>query len=262
MTTPLDAAHAAMEAAPGDDSRRLAFFGLLADTELFLLLEDDSDGDRITPALFDVEGAQYLVAFDSEDRLTAFTGKVTPYAALPGRGLAAMIAGEGIGVALNAELPSAMLVPPEGVDWLAETLQGTLAGAPDRIEARPQSLHPPGDVPAALLAALESRLGASGGRATGAWLASVAYDDGTGGHVLAIAGAAPGSENAFATAVREALVFSGQEEGWLDVTFLAPGDPVAAAFARTGLALPLPAPPRAAPASAPDSGATRPPRLR
>ena len=36
--TPLDAAHAAMEAAPEDDAARLRFYERLADSELFLLL--------------------------------------------------------------------------------------------------------------------------------------------------------------------------------------------------------------------------------
>ena len=46
-TTPLDQAHAAMEAAPEDDAARLRFFERLADSELFILLDKEPEGDRI-----------------------------------------------------------------------------------------------------------------------------------------------------------------------------------------------------------------------
>lgn len=256
--TPLDSAHASMEAAPEDDSRRLAFYGLFADTELFVMLSGGEDDDEIRPALFDVEGAQYLVAFDREDRLTGFTGEITPYAALPGRGLAAMIAGEGIGIALNAELPSAMLIPPDAVDWLAETL----ADGPSEITARPRSFHKPLALPDDLMTALVSGLAGTTGLAAAAWLAGVTYEDGTKSHAVVFAGAAPGAERALAATLREALVFSGHEEGWLDVVFLPVDDPTLTALAGFGRALPIPAPDAVAERPAPGSDPARPPRLR
>lgn len=258
--TPLDTAHDAMESAPEDDSRRLAFFRLFADTELFMMLTGEHDGEEVSPTLFDVEGARYLVAFDLEERLTAFTDEITPYAALPGRGLAAMIAGEGIGIALNAELPSAMLIPPEAVDWLAQTL----ADGPAEIAVRPQSFHAPMNLPADLMTALESSLANASGLAVAAWLAGVTYDDRSTGHLIGFVGAAPGTEAALAAMVREALVFSGLEEGWLDVAFLAGDDPALAHLAGVGRALDIPSPQPEAPAapSAPGSDPDRPPRLR
>lgn len=256
--TPLDSAYASMEAAPEDDSRRLAFYGLFADTELYIMLADEADDGEVRPALFDVEGANYLVAFDREDRLTGFTGEITPYAALPGRGLAAMIAGEGIGIALNAELPSAMLIPPDAVDWLSETL----AQGPSEITTRPQSFHKPLTLPDDLMSALDASLVNATGLAAAAWLAGVTYDDGVKGHVVVFAGAAPGAEQALAATVREALVFSGHEEGWLDVAFLAVDDPILTSLADFARALPLPLPEPVAERPAPGSDPARPPRLR
>lgn len=259
--TPLDAAHAAMAAAPRDDAARLAFYGLLAGTELFVMLDSDDPGDSVTPALFQVEEGRYLLAFDLEERLSAFAGRVAPYAALPGRGLVQMIAGQGIGIAFNADLPSAVLIPPDAVDWLAETL----TAAPERTEARPLAFHPPENLPPALLAALDARLAASAGLARHAHLAGVTWDSGARGHVLVIEDALPAARAALAAAVQEALVFSGVEFGWLDVTFLAAGDPALAALAGTALRLDLPQPPfrpeTAAPA-APGMDPDRPPRLR
>lgn len=260
--TPLDAAHAAMEAAPEDDAARLAFYGLFAGTELFLMLAEDSEGDdAITPSLFEVEGARFVVAFDREERLTGFTGTITPYAALPGRALAAMMAGQGIGIAFNADLPSAVLIPAEAVDWLALTL----SGAPEQAEARPTGFHPAEGVPDRLFAALDARLAAAAGLARAAWLTGVSYEGGARGHLLAFAGTRPGAEPALAAAVNEALTFSGVAAGWLDVTFLAADDPALDRIARSGLRFDLPDPvdlSRRAPGAEPGMDPARPPRLR
>ena len=48
--TPLDRAHDAMQAEPGDDAARLRFYERLADAELFLLLDAEAEGDRSNPA--------------------------------------------------------------------------------------------------------------------------------------------------------------------------------------------------------------------
>ena len=42
--TPLDMAHALMDAAPEDDAARLRFYERVADGELFLLLETEVEG--------------------------------------------------------------------------------------------------------------------------------------------------------------------------------------------------------------------------
>ncbi len=48
--TPLDTAHAAMEAAPADDAARLRFYERLADSEMFLLLSEEVPDSHITVA--------------------------------------------------------------------------------------------------------------------------------------------------------------------------------------------------------------------
>lgn len=259
--TPLDTAHAAMEAAPEDDAARLRFYERLADSEMFLLLTGDPDGDQVEPELFDVADAQFVLLFDREERLAQFTGRISPYAALSGRAIAGMLAGQGIGLAVNPEVaPSSILIPPEAVDWLA----ATLSQGPAEAEARPAELHPPGGLPEKLLTALDTKLATATGLARMAWLAGVTYDDGTRGHLLGFVDVLPGAEPALAGAVNEALTFSGIEAGALDVAFFKPTDPLAAALARHGLRFDLPDPVQAqevvrpAPGSDPD----KPPKLR
>lgn len=262
--TPLDLAHAAMQEAPEAAAPRMAFYQTLADTELYLLLEAEVEagGGEITPQLYTVEGAQYALAFDDAARLAGFAETAAPYAALQGRVLAQMLDAQSIGVGVNLGVaPSSILIPPEAVHWLVETLARP---GPARSEMRAEALEPPGDVPEPLLMALDAKLARAGGLAHSAYLAGLRYVDGGAGHLLAFVDAAPGAEDVLARSISEALVFSGVEAGALDVAFVAADDPVAARLARVGLRFDLPKPQmpeRTAPA-APGMDPDRPPILK
>jgi hypothetical protein len=135
-TTEIDLAHAAMVADDADDLARLRFYERLAESELFMLLEAEVEGDQISPAMFEAEDQQFVLIFDREARMSEFYGKaIAPYAALSGRGMAQMLEGQRIGMALNMGVaPSAMLVStcssprpkhwsgtPPVVTWCAST---------------------------------------------------------------------------------------------------------------------------------------------
>ncbi len=259
--TPLDVAHAAMQAAPEDDAARLRFYERIATAELYLLLTEEPEGEKISPRLFEADGATFVLVFDREERLGAFAQSTAPFAALPGRTLVGMIAAQGLGLGLNLDVaPSSFLMGAEAVDWLAATLDA----APAEAEARPQEFHPPRGLPEALLTALDARLGLAAGLARKAYLAGVIYDDGARGHLLGLTGTVPGAEPTLARAVNEALVFSGIDAGALDVAFLKDSDPTTAQLARVGLRFDLPESP-AAPEhtpKAPGSDPDRPPKLR
>ncbi|WP_126974799.1 SseB family protein [Frigidibacter oleivorans] len=264
LTTVLDLAHAAMEAAPEDDAARLRFYERVADAELFLLLADEAEGDRIAPRLFPLEDGPFVLAFDREERLAEFADGPAPYAALPGRVVVRMLAEQSIGLGLNLGVaPSEILLPPEALVWLAQTL----AAEPGAAEALPQTFLAPGRLPQPLLAALQAKLAMMGGLAAAALLAGVAYADGRQGHMLAFIGAAPAAEPALAKAVAEALTFSGIEAGELDVTFLSADSAAARAMARVALRLDLPQPEQPAEPAAPGPKGpgmdpTKPPILR
>lgn len=257
--TDLDAAHATMDANPDDDTLRLRFHERLADSELFLLLTRDPDGDDVDPQMFDAEGQQFVLIFDRESRLAEFAGRVAPTASLPGRGLVRMLAGQGIGMALNLGVaPSATLIPAEAVDWLADTLDH----APQTTAARPVAFHAPKGLPEALILGLDRKLATAGGLARTAWLVGVTYADNTRGHMLAFVGALPEAEAALAAAAGEALTFSGIEAGAMDVTFIAADHPTGAQLARVGLRFDLPEPAAPVAPIAPGSDPTKPPNLR
>ncbi|NDR59420.1 SseB family protein [Aliiruegeria sabulilitoris] len=240
-TTPLDAAHAAMMAAPEDGAARLRFYERLADSELFLLLEKEAEDDSIAPQLFPLEDGSVVLVFDRESRLGDFLGKPAHFAALSGRQAVKLLAGQGIGLGVNLGTEgSEIVLPAEAVDWLAQTLEH----APQQAEERPDELLPPGNVPEALLAGLDTKLATAAGLARLVYLAGVRYESGRQTHMLAFVDAVPGAENALATAASEALTFSGLEAGEMDVAFFAANDPITARLARVGLRFELPEPPK------------------
>lgn len=258
-TTPLDLAHAAMQAAPDDDAARLRFFERLADGELFLALSEEARGDTLSPQLFEVEEGRFVLAFDREERLARFADGPAPYAALSGRVLARMLAGQGIGLGLNLDVaPSSILIPAPAMDWLDDTL----GQAPDAVEARIAVVHPPAGLPEALIAALEAKLVTAAGLARAACLVGVTYKDGGRGHLLGFVDAVADAQPALAKAASEALIFSGIEAGVMDVGFFAATDPVAARMQAVGLRFDLPQPKAAPERAAPGSDPDRPPILR
>lgn len=261
LPTPLDQAHVAMFANPEDDGARLRYFARLSDGMLWLWTEAEVTGGEVRPRLFPAGDGQVVLAFDSEERLAQAAGMTVPYAAMPGRVLVRALAaldGVSLGVNLGAEAPEHLLAPEE-LRWLADTLDQ----APQTTEARPIGFAAPAALPPALMQALDDKLARAGGLAAAALLAGVTYDGGRRGHMLAFLDADPQAEPALARAVAEALTFSGLDAAEIDVAFLRTGDAAAAAMARAGVRIDLPAPVQPAPAAPPAAPGTKgPPRLR
>ncbi len=259
MPSPLDTAHAAMEADGGDDAR-LAFYARLAEVELHVPLLREAAGGTLDPQVFETGGGRFVLGFDRVERLGAFAGAPLPYAAVSGRALVAMLAaagGLGLGVNLGVA-PSSTLLGPEAVAWLA----GILDRAPEEVAARPRDLGPPRDVAPALLKALDGKLASARGLARAAYLVAVTYDDGTDGHLLAVLEAVPDARGALAAAVNEAVALSGQAAGTLDVAFFGASDPMMPRLARVGLRFDVPQPARPDAPAAPGTDPARPPVLR
>lgn len=259
-TTPLDSALTRMNAAPEDETARLRFYERLADSELFLALDGDPGAAQITPRVFPVEGDRFVLVFDREDRLADFAEGPAPYAVLSGRGLAAMLAGQGIGLAVNPGGAASILIAADAVDWLADTL----SAPPVEVEETPKEIRPPKGLPESLVAALDTKLATAAGLAKCAFLCGVSYAGGRRSHLLAFVDPVPGAEAALARAAGEALTFSGIEAGVMDVGFFRASDPLCASLAKAGLRFDLPEPhgPRTAPGGAPGMDPDTPPRLR
>jgi hypothetical protein len=261
--TSLDRAHIAMQAAPEDEVARLEFYHCLADSELFLLLVREAEGARVEPEVFEFGSESCVLVFDQEERLADFVGTTAPYAALSGRALVGMLQGQGIGLGLNPEVaPSSTLLPPEAVDWLAETL----APAPEETEdALAKEVGPP-DLSETVLAAIEARLIRLAGVARAACLVSARFEDGDEGHLLAIFDVLPAAQAALAKAMSEVQLFSGEDKQGFDIAFFSGGGAMAAKLKAVGRWFDLPAPQAVAkvqmPGAAPGMDPDRPPILK
>jgi hypothetical protein len=238
--TPLARAARAHLGNPESDRLRRHLYEVLAGAELVLPLASDQ-GDAVAPRLLEIDGRPFVLAHDGPETFAAEGGG--PAASLSGAALAAMLAGQGTGLALGRGAEPWLLLPPEALGWLAQSL----AAGPERAEARPLAAYPPAGLPPALLAALDRRLAQAEGLARAALLARVEWSDGTEGHLLAVIGAQPGSEEALATGLHAAVALSGAEGLRLDVTFLDGADAVAERLGRVGLRFDLRAPPPAGP---------------
>lgn len=235
--TPLDTAHAAMIAAPDDDTARLRFYERMADVELYLLLEQEPVGDQINPKMLETEGAQYLLAFDRAQRLAGYAGDAAAYVALSGRNVAAMLEGQPLGIALNIDVaPSAILLPDTAVEWLRNTLTNEAA----QVEAKIETVLPPKGLPETLIEAIDAKLATATGMAANAWLVGVEYSGGGHGHLLAFVDAIPRAQDALVRAASEALTFSGIEAGAMDVGFFNHSDPTVTKLMKVGLRFDLP----------------------
>ena len=261
METPLDRAYLAHEAMPEDERLRLRFHERLLDAELFLLLREEAAGGKLKPEVFALETGPVALVFDRDERLAAFLEAPAPYAALSGRRILGLLAGQGIGLGLNLGVaPSSALLPAAAVDWLA----AMAAEAPVPGEGMLRGFAPPGPLPAALIEALGIKLAAMAALVGSAHLTTARHGDGSEGMLLALTGVPEPARAEVAAAVAEALRFSGAEAGTLDVTFPAEGGAAARAIAAAGRRFDLPrqeeapVPVRRGPGTDPD----RPPILR
>ena len=186
------------------DAARARVLNRLADTEIFIALDRDPEGDQIPLRLFDLPAGRMAIAADAEDRLAEFFAGPVAHAALPGRALAAMLAPEGIALMVNPGAPSEMLLDPATLGWLAQALQA----APAEDQAGPARLSAPApEMVAALAEPLAARLTDMVGLAEGAALVAAEWQTGARGHLIVLSGVAEPHRPLIAKALAELIAF-------------------------------------------------------
>ena len=96
--TQLNKAFVEMAQNPENNDARLNYYGVLADTNLFLLLEQEPSNEILEPKFIQLEGKNFALAFDSEDSLSEFYGEAAAFAQITGRVLAKMLLEEKVGL--------------------------------------------------------------------------------------------------------------------------------------------------------------------
>jgi len=259
--TPLDLAHREMENDPDNGVTRLRYYEQFSRREVYILLRSEPAGDRIDPEIVTVEDRQFVLVFDTEERLAEFRASPAPYAALRGRDIVRMLQGQGMGIGVNlGAVPSAFLIAPDGVDWLNEVLDNRAQG----LQGRVQTFHPPKNVPDSVAQALARCLVALAGHAQSACLLDVRYQDDTRGHLLAVIAADGRAKEDIQRAIVDTLSFL-QSAFTLDVAFFDANDPAVKRMKSVALTFDIPKPPKPAAQelpSAPGMNPDQPPKLR
>lgn len=258
--TELDRAHERMQANEDDATARLRFYERLADSELFLVLENEPGEGVVEPKIFLFEEQKFVLVFDLEERLVEFSARIVPYIAMSGRTISKMLESKGLGLGMNLGVAtSSILLPSDAVEWLVEKT----SAEPEVEFDRPLEISKPVGMSEALLAALSTKIALATGMAKSAYLANASFASGRSGQILAFVDSVPGSEAALSQAVSETLVFSGIEVGALDVTFVRSTDAICATLARFGLRFDVPeAPDKTYSQTAPGLDPDKPPSLR
>jgi hypothetical protein len=267
-STPLDRAYLA---AGGD-----ALSGRVADalmaSSLWLLLEEEPADDRFSPQLLELEAGPTALAFDSEDRLIAFTEVAAAHVQMPGRALISLFAGQGLNLAVNPGVaPSELFWDADAIAWAAEALSGEI----DAEAAQPHALVTPEGITPEALALLGAKLAALAPALAEAWLTEASFPDGSARLLLVLR--LRGVENAvdptpfsqieadIARAVADTGRLAGAALPELDAAFAQDGDALLDRARRIGMGVDLPRP-KAAPAPAapvaPGADPAKPPRLR
>jgi hypothetical protein len=235
--TAIDSAFEASQAEPDDNGLYMRLLERIMDAELFLLLADEPERDRIDPHLFEMDEGRFVLAFDRGERLAEFLDTPSPYVALPGRRLVEMIAGQHVGLALNLGVaPSEMLLPPDAVDWMAQIG----AGSPELHEARLTGIAMPRNLPSGLMAALDPKLAAMAEVIDEAHLVAAQFSDTDEALLLVLFGVPEAARNDVAAAIGEAVRFSGMDHARLDVTFLDTDAPARAQIEEVSVRIELP----------------------
>ena len=234
--TMLDQAHSAMVAAGEDEPSRLTYFAALRTAEILLVLEEEPTGESVRPMLLETSDGPVALVFDTELRLADFMQSPAAYLSLSGRKAIEILAGQGIALGINLGTSSEMLLPSQALDWLGENAPGAV----DVQTAQPQEISPPGNLPEALISALDARLAQFAGPTRVGYLAEAKYADGQSGHLLAMVGLPDETHGSLADAVAEALHFSGLDAAALDVTFLQAGASAIAKLEAVALRFDLP----------------------
>lgn len=182
---------------------RAGVLGRLANTQIFVALSRESEGERVDVLTFDLAGVRTAICADSEDRLTDFFAGPVAYAAMPGRVLARLLREQGAGLMVNAGAGSEMLLNESMLEWL----ENALSRAPVAELATAQLHAPSPAMVAALAEPLAGRLADMAGLIRGGSLVGARHADGSDGHLVVITGAAPDVQARIAKAIGEMIAF-------------------------------------------------------
>ena len=129
----------ALEAARQNNEARSAFYELFLHTNLYIPTHDApaegqdaelKEGESVVPLIAEAEGKDYLLLFDTQERLAAWAEREMPFICLPGYAVTEMSPAQ-LNWALNVGTEYAREFAAEEVAWLKDVVEKFEAQAAD-----------------------------------------------------------------------------------------------------------------------------------
>tara|TARA_B100000530_G_scaffold322997_1_gene258470 strand:+ start:65 stop:847 length:783 start_codon:yes stop_codon:yes gene_type:complete len=257
----LNKAFREMSQDPENNDARLNYYGVLADTDLFLLLEQEPSNEILEPKFIQLEGNNFALAFDSEENLSEFYGEAAAFAQITGRVLAKMLLEEKIGLGINLGVSEGeLLLPYSVIEWFVSVLEET----PDVVQNSPKKFLSANAFPEIMLKVLQEKLEPAVGLFDEIWICGVEYDEDEFSNLICLIGAQKPAEQAMIKSIKEVLSFSDINLGNTDVTQFNYDDEACSIIREIGIKLEFPQVPKlkSAAKGQKNKATLRPPRLR
>ena len=246
---------------PENNDARLNYYGVLADANLVLLLEQEPSNEILEPKFIQLEGKNFALAFDSEESLSEFYGETAAFAQITGRVLAKMLLEENIGLGINLGVSEGeLLLPYSVIEWFVSVLEET----PDVVQNSPKKFLSANAFPEIMLKVLQEKLEPAVGLFDEIWICGVEYDEDEFSNLICLIGAQKPAEQAMIKSIKEVLSFSDINLGNTDVAQFNYDDEACSIIREIGIKLEFPQVPKlkSAAKGQKNKATLRPPRLR
>jgi len=222
---------------PENSDARLNYYGVLADTNLFLLLEQEPSNEILEPKFIQLEGKNFALAFDSEESLSEFYGEAAAFAEVTGRVLAKMLLEEKIGLGINLGVyEGELLLPWEIIEWFVNVLDE----APNLVQNTPKKFLRAEAFPEVLFKALQEKLMPAVGLFDEIWICAVEYNEDETSHLICLMGVQNSAQQAIVKSINEVLSFTNIDLGNIDVAHFSYDDEVCTKIREIGIKLEFP----------------------
>ena len=233
----LNKAFLEMSQNPENNDARLNYYGVLADTDLFLLLEQESSNEILEPKFIQLEGNNFALAFDSEENLSEFYGEAAAFAQIRGRVLAKILLEEQIGLGINLGVSGGeLLLPYSVIEWFVSVLDET----PNLLQTTPKKFLPVKAFSEIIFKALQEKLKPAVGLFDEIWICAVEYSEDETSHLICLMGVQNSAEQAIVKSINEVLSFTDIDLGNIDVAHFSYDDEVCTKIREIGIKLQFP----------------------
>ena len=222
---------------PENNDARLNYYGVLADANLFLLLEQEPSNEILEPKFIQLEGKSFALAFDSEESLSEFYGETAAFAQITGRVLAKMLLEEKTGLGINLGVSECeLLLPWEIIEWFVNVLDET----PNLVQTTPKKFLRAIAFPEVLFKALQEKLMPAVGLFDEIWICAVEYNKDETSHLICLMGVQNSAQQAIVKSINEVLSFTDINLGNIDVAHFSYDDEACTKIREIGIKLEFP----------------------